>query len=73
MENFKCKKCGCTEVEYKKVPPHTGAYCKQCGKWIKWVPLSFPCRHGAKLIFIDDAPPWDCIRDKEGNHKIFNN
>lgn len=37
MENLVCKHCGCTEYTTAVKGIHTGAYCKQCGKWIKWL------------------------------------
>lgn len=37
MENLVCKHCGCTEYNTAVRGVHTGAYCKQCGKWIKWL------------------------------------
>lgn len=34
----KCKYCNCTEYDTVPKGPHIGAYCKNCGKFIKWVP-----------------------------------
>lgn len=35
---MKCKNCGSEEYYIKRVGPHTGAYCSECDKWIKWIP-----------------------------------
>ena len=32
-----CKSCGKVCVEIKQKGNHIGAYCKECGKWIKWL------------------------------------
>ena len=37
MGNIVCNRCGCTEYTTAVKGIHTGAYCKQCGKWIKWL------------------------------------
>lgn len=38
MSEFCCKNCGPNiTVVFKNVGPHRGAYCNNCGKWIKWV------------------------------------
>lgn len=56
---MKCKYCGCEEYYCKKVGPHIGAYCKECGKWIKWLP-----QHKYKQIddnhieIVDDYLPY---------------
>lgn len=36
MERIVCKKCGSIDYEVIKKGVHTGLYCKDCGKWIKW-------------------------------------
>lgn len=36
MERVVCKKCGSIDYEVIKKGVHTGLYCKDCGKWIKW-------------------------------------
>jgi len=33
-----CSNCGCTTFERKQKGPHIGAYCLECGTWIKWLP-----------------------------------
>jgi len=37
-----CHKCGPLfgdkNVTIKTVGPHIGAYCSECGTWIKWIP-----------------------------------
>lgn len=38
MANIVCKHCGCTEYHMEEHGPHTGAYCNNCGRFIKWVP-----------------------------------
>lgn len=38
MSEFCCRNCGPDiTVVFKNVGPHRGAYCSNCGKWIKWV------------------------------------
>lgn len=37
----KCSKCGTKTRIYAKVEPHIGLYCKNCLKWIAWVPKDF--------------------------------
>lgn len=34
---LRCKYCGCTKITFNSVATHIGAYCVNCGKWIKWV------------------------------------
>lgn len=37
MKQFKCSKCGSTEVFISKSGNNTGLYCTDCGKWIQWL------------------------------------
>lgn len=37
MKQFKCSKCGSTEVFISKSGNNTGLYCSDCGKWIQWL------------------------------------
>jgi len=38
MNNFVCKKCGCTKyVIDKENGVHIGMYCVNCNSWIKWI------------------------------------
>ena len=38
MNNFVCKKCGCTKyVIDKENGVHIGMYCSNCNSWIKWI------------------------------------
>lgn len=37
MQRVVCQRCGCTEYNTVVKGVHTGAYCAQCGKWIKWL------------------------------------
>lgn len=30
--------CGATTVERREKGPHLGAYCMECGKWLRWEP-----------------------------------
>jgi hypothetical protein len=32
-----CSKCNSTQTEQRKQGPHIGEYCKDCGKWLRWV------------------------------------
>jgi DNA-directed RNA polymerase subunit RPC12/RpoP len=32
-----CRKCGSENVEIKQAGKQTGAYCKDCKAWIKWL------------------------------------
>ena len=34
---MKCPDCKYIEKVYKKKGPHTGEYCGNCGKWLRWV------------------------------------
>ena len=34
---IKCKKCNNDTYIVKKVGPHMGAYCANCGRWIRWI------------------------------------
>jgi hypothetical protein len=36
MKTYSCK-CGCKEVFIQSEGIHTGLYCADCGKWIKWL------------------------------------
>lgn len=37
MELIKCKYCSGIELVLKEKRPHIGAYCKKCGRWLKWL------------------------------------
>jgi len=37
MATITCKKCGSLDVFIKPNGTQTGAYCSDCGAWIKWV------------------------------------
>lgn len=37
MEQLTCQYCLSENVEFKEKGPHLGAYCKDCGGFIKWV------------------------------------
>ena len=37
MEMFKCPKCVSVDVFAEKNGIHTGLYCGNCGRWIKWL------------------------------------
>lgn len=34
---YRCKKCNSIQIFIKTSGNHTGAYCKKCGKFIKWL------------------------------------
>ena len=43
MEQLKCPSCNHTgEPELAPSKQHIGAYCKQCGAWLKWMPQGDP-------------------------------
>lgn len=33
---MQCKKCNCKDIEFRQKGPHTAAYCKDCGTFIKF-------------------------------------
>lgn len=35
--DFVCKKCGSVELECRKEGVHTGLWCSDCGRWVKWL------------------------------------
>ena len=37
MSRIECRKCGSVNIAFKDKGPHKGAYCGDCGSWIKWV------------------------------------
>lgn len=37
MSAIQCQRCGCKEIKVEKKGSQTGAYCCDCGRWIKWV------------------------------------
>lgn len=36
MSRIECRKCGSVNIIFKDKGPHKGAYCGDCGSWIKW-------------------------------------
>ena len=36
-KKVRCRKCDSTDVEVKTSGNRTGAYCRKCGAWIKWM------------------------------------
>ena len=62
MSDLVCKKCGSSSVVYKSVGPHLGAYCKDCGSWIKWV-----SRKGFYKNFIDRTSVSTKVNSDETN------
>ena len=34
---FCCKRCGSVDIEYRVKGTQEGIWCKDCGKWIKWL------------------------------------
>ena len=66
MEQLACQYCLSENVEFKEKGPHLGAYCKDCGGFIKWVKKG---ENGVKTIsslienfevlkFSTDDLPW---------------
>lgn len=37
INKYICKKCESKNVVIKQAGKYTGAYCKDCGAWIKWL------------------------------------
>lgn len=37
MKGYECSKCGNTSFFTKQNGNSTGLYCKECGKWVKWL------------------------------------
>lgn len=37
MNEYKCPKCNSTNLFTQKKDTQTGLYCKECGRWIKWL------------------------------------
>jgi len=52
--NAKSCKCGCKYRIYAKSGPHIGLYCKNCLKWISWVPSNFIRLDITKLKTIEE-------------------
>lgn len=34
---LRCSRCGCTQMSLTHSGPHTGAYCSECGFFVKWL------------------------------------
>lgn len=56
----------CVNFVYKEKGPHIGKYCKDCGKWIKWVPKALKEQSELKEpspydgdYYEDDCLPWE--------------
>lgn len=69
MEQLACQYCLSENVEFKEKGPHLGAYCKDCGGFIKWVkkgqkdvktvPLSFiENSNDSRQILQNEDLPW---------------
>lgn len=37
MIDIQCRYCASTKYTVREKGPHTGAFCADCGKWIKWL------------------------------------
>ena len=37
MVNIQCRYCASINFVTKEKGPHIGAFCADCGKWIKWL------------------------------------
>lgn len=37
MVQIRCKSCLTTETVLREKGPHVGAYCANCGRWLKWL------------------------------------
>ena len=37
MVQIRCKCCLTTETVLREKGPHVGAYCANCGRWLKWL------------------------------------
>lgn len=63
MTEYKCPKCSSTNLFTRKIGPQTGLYCKDCGRWIKWLnkdearAFESDTNDGSKWISVDDRLP----------------
>jgi hypothetical protein len=61
MEQLTCQYCLSENVEFKEKGPHLGAYCKDCGGFIKWVKKE---RNDAKTVplpFVENSNNSHCV------------
>ena len=58
MVQIRCKYCLTTETVLKEKGPHIGAYCANCGRWLKWLnKTEKDCINvGITIEFIADSP-----------------
>lgn len=69
MNEYKCPKCNSTNLFTKKKETQTGLYCKDCGRWIKWLNkdesrvFETDTNDGSKWISVEDRLP-----DKNGEY-----
>lgn len=61
MNEYKCPKCNGTNLFTKKKDTQTGLYCKDCGRWIKWLN-----KEEARLFETDtnDGSKWISVKDR---------
>lgn len=74
MNEYKCPKCNSTNLFTKKKETQTGLYCKECGRWIKWLnkeevrlfEVDVPDTNvGSKWISVEDRLP-----EKDGRYLV---
>lgn len=68
MNGIECRKCGSVNIVLKDRGPHKGAYCGDCGPWIKWVSKRDICVKPVVCVdnikndlldkVLDDKNPW---------------
>lgn len=61
MNEYKCPKCNSTNLFTRKKDTQTGLYCKECGKWIKWLN-----KEEARVFETDtnDGCKWISVKDR---------
>jgi DNA-directed RNA polymerase subunit RPC12/RpoP len=61
MNEYKCPKCNSTNLFTQKKDTQTGLYCKDCGRWIKWLN-----KEEARVFETDtnDDSKWINVKDR---------
>lgn len=67
LSEYKCPKCNSTNLFTRKNGDHTGLYCKDCGRWIKWLN-----KEEARLFEVDNEVSCaNCVHRKVCKIKHF--
>ena len=66
MDEYKCPKCNSTNLFTRKKDTQTGLYCKECGRWIKWLN-----KDEARVFETDtnDGSKWISVKDRLPTHE----